>query len=391
MAAKNAATEKQTPEEIISNNTEVILETLGLDISKEELSGSEFITKDSKLLTRAEVMDTYYPTLVSKIVSQEVIKFFRGAKGLNKVFTKEYWVNGLKDIVYLGQLEVNDYGREITIADFNADDPTISEYVIKVDKRKLTKLVRPTSEIITAFTNPAKLTDFVMLLLNQLTDTFEKLFQDEKALILAEGADAPIALVPDVVVDTTDLETEDILKSMSEKIESFETASNEHTAIGLADESLVYSGRKENLVIVYNNKFKQDIKYDVQAKLFHSESALLDLESETIDFSKIKGMDATAADSIKGFIIDKNALLHGFQLDEVGNVINLPKLQTLIENHNWYGYARLENYPVIVFKDVSEPVKSLDSRANFTKYKKVGKDYYKSFTKSAIVAMGLGK
>lgn len=340
-----------------------LLNQIGLKVVKDQYSAEyRMVTERNQVPSGTEITDKYYPALFQHVVIQSIEDQMGPGKLLDGIFTKEQWQNGIKEYLMVGLVDDNDYEKAITIADFNADDPSITGIKFVVDAFKYTKIQMTQSEVLQGFTSPSALESFVGLIIKRMADRFNLNFQNERAKIILGTDDAKIEMNYDTIVDTTGLSTEEVLKLATELVGSLETASADHLA--LTDDSFVYSATKDQLEIVKSNTFNASIEMDIEAKLYGPENlSVLKVQNDTIDFTKIDGVDEAEASAFKLAIIDKRKIKHGLQINGEAWPVKLPKLQILQELHYWYGYAALPNYVSIIFADSPEIPEARDGHA----------------------------
>lgn len=364
-------------------NQIALVKQLGLKLVLDKPTGKYRILTEKGLIPNGqEITDVYYPTLFQKVIAQSVEDQLGKVKGLENVFNRETWENGVKEYSMVGLFTDNDYAKEITIGDLNADDPTMEVLKFAVDQFKYVKAQLTADQVIQAFTTPATLETFVGLILKRLLDTFAVKFQNIKAKIILQQEDALVQIGYDTIVDTTDMSTEEILTLATEIVTGLETASADHLA--LTDDTIVYSADKSNLSIIKGTKFNSEIEMGISAKLFGAENlSILKVENDNLAFDKIAGIDADAASRFKMAIIDKRALKMGLQLNNESWTVKLPKRQQLNEVHYWYGFGALPNYAKIIFQDAAEVP---PAKKGYAPKVYIGKKLYKAIKDNGTIA-----
>ena len=359
--------------QILTDNQVELAKSLDLEVYTDEVSGQHYIVSNGKTLSNADIQDTYYPELISVVVTNEVTRHFRGANLLGSVFTKEDWINGLKRYFYSGLVSDENYSKDISIADFNPADPKNEYFDTQIQFKKMFRLKITILDILTAFTTPSALESFVNNIVGQLVNSLKYFSQNEQTKYLAQTTDAIATYDFDRDVDTTSMDVVAVLNDMRKQIRSYNTASNQHIKIGVADESMVYSGTQDNLIAVFDSNWSADIQDDL-AGVFHKDGLVPNVKVEYIDFSKIKSVDTATLAATKAFLMDKKSIVLGVQLDETNYGINVPKGQKLQELHSWFGYAKLPNFPVVRYADIT-PTEAAKTKktliSNIKKHKKL--------------------
>ncbi len=300
-----------------------------------------------------------YDALFKTVVNQEIINFYRGNPSYGNVFGKEAWMNGLKDFfaqsLYEGQ-ELDNIRNDVVIGDFNADDNEFEQITAKVDTFYRMRWVIPASGFVEVFASPKKLEAFTDARVLQAVNTYDQYIFTQKSKILLNMTGAKLNIVWDKTVNLgteidfaleskTDAKVKDALEKMRIYVGSLATASKTHLAIN--KDKWLYSAKPENLLMIVNNKFNNQISTLVST-LFNKDDVLLNVKKVVVDFSKIEGMTETKADKIKALIIDKNALLVGKQTSLTKQII-LPTVNNLMLSYTWFGFARLKWFAMAKF------------------------------------------
>lgn len=290
-----------------------------------------------------ELNDIYYPSLFQHVVSQAVTDGVRVFALENGVFVKEDWINGIKEFLSNGILTLYDYDKEITIEDFNPADATQNVIKFSIDFEKFASEKISKTKVLQSFTTPATLEAFISQIIKRLSDSFRLFIQNEKAKILANVADAALPVVWDEIVDVSGMTNLDIIELVNHYMISMETASPDWLA--LTDETFIYSATKDDLQVVMRPYLKSALIRE-NASLFNGSSFLTDkiLNAPTIDMVKAGFPDTGHVLNL----MDKRALIIGYQMEDVSWDYKVPKLQNVLELHNWFGFA----YNPVLYKSI---------------------------------------
>ncbi len=309
--------------------------------------------------TGAEI-DHYYSVLFTRIVSQQVFNNFGELDILQGTFSNRPFINGIFEIFYQGLLEVQDYSKEITIKDFNSEENDKYQLSSSITFRKYVKLTIPRQAILTSFTSNQALVDFVEDMIMQIVKTFADYYFKQKAAVLADeklldATKETISPVYDKYINTTGLNIEKKLQLIKQTLLSLQTPSNDH--LGITNPKIKYSSSGDTLYIIFPAKERALIA-SFNAQTYNYEQLGFTVKTKTLDFNLVDDLDKTEAAKISFIILSEKALIQGFQIESASSILNLPKMQSIMETHNWYGFASLPVYPKYMFKEVDSSLET---------------------------------
>lgn len=357
---------------IATDNQKALLKEIGLKW-KDLGYGEGKIVKDSvgeEVPNGTELSDVYYPTLFQHVVSQQVNDGIRGF-ALEGVFLKEDWINGIKEYLSNGISDLYDYDKVITIDDWNPTDPPQNVIKYSIDFLKYSSEKISKVQILQAFTNPSTLEIFVNQIIKRMTDTWRYFLQNEKAKILAGDDSAVLQIVWDEIIDTTGMSTLDVVELATHYMESFKTASPDWLA--LINNKFIYSATPIDIKLIMRPFFKASLARE-SSSLFNYNQLITDKfrNAPTIDLLKA----GIAESGIRLWLMDNGAIREGYQIEDVNWDFRAPKLQRVMEIHNWVGFAAIPTLYKSIWMDVPAP-----EIAKMKKIKGYGKVFKTKLTK----------
>lgn len=332
-----------------------------LDVKK-EFDGKEKIVKvDSEGNYRGTIdpqiadNDIYYSMLYTRIVNQKVQEIMEGgAQLLGNSFNEEEWQNGVKELIFNALPELNDYKTSVSIDEWNPAQSNSYTQVFNIDFRKVSREKFDQLGIISVFTNPAKLGEFVNDRIANLSKAHSLFIQNEQAKILLNDPNAVLKIEYDKTISTAGKSTIEVMRQVNEIGASFQTASNQHIAFGTKDKDIVYSGSIDDLVMIITPSFLGAIQTDVELNQYNPNALVHKVDKFVLDFEKIEGIDQTLAGEILFVLMDKKALMRGYQLKGTNWDYKAPNGQLVREIHNWFGFGRNPIKPIYLFTSKAE-------------------------------------
>ncbi len=358
----------------VNKKASLIAKATNLNVGKDITGNTVYgIRSDFKLPTKREA-DAYYETLYQTIVSQSVVDEMGKLDTLDSQFKKVEMINGIMEIFYQGLLEVEDFNKETTIGDFNADENDKYQLSTRLTFKKKVKLSVPRQELIQAFSSSSRLAGFVDNMILQIARTFDDLFMSHKAQIitdekLIDATSELISPVYDKYFNTTTIKgtpatyVGKLLEKVKQVLMSLATPSNQHLAI--TNPRIKYSGGGDTFTILISSKNRALIA-GWEAVTYNWEKLGITVNTRTIDFDLVDGVTKTEADKIDLVILSSGCLVQGFQVDSYSEVIQTPNMKSLMVLNNWFGYASIPTKPKYMFKQVDATLKGKIDAYNLT-------------------------
>lgn len=371
-------------------NKDIILKTIGLkEVTKNVgtagvVKGLVKDTVGEEVPLGSELLDKYYPDLYQKLIAQEVINIAKSFALEDGVFTKESWPNGIKEYLTVGLLQLFDYGKDITLDDFNPADPNFHDIKFNAPITKYDSVRRTKPQILRAFTNGDTIEAFANQILGELSLTWRNYLQNERNRILVADENATLNIVFDEIVVLEDMETLDRIELFAHYMESFQTNSPDWLA--LTDETFTWSAPKSDIGVIARPYAKAAIGR-ASATLYNYDQIVADKlkNAPSIDSDRA----GTPNTGIYLWIHDNKAYREGYQIENMSWSYNEPKLQTVYELHNWLGFA----YIPTLYKSVWVETQADADRilATYSKNKKVNKVFKTVITKGKEKLINLRK
>lgn len=300
--------------------------------------------------------DVIYAKLYERLLTQSIQTILRKIPSV--IESKENWTNALKEYMRVGVKSGQTYtpNANLALADFNPTMEVIESDVYRLESKLLYSRKYPYADLTNAFLKP-KTRDLLIAKRRDMVLKSYKLdlLKAELPWLLGKsgvaiGGKTLDQIVYDKEVNTYGKTPIESLNMLRDEIAGLKIPSNKHTKFGskAGKESFVYSGDASNLKVIANSIWKNDVA-DKLATLFNKNEVLTKIEMVDYDFSKAEGMTKAETDKIKFILLDKSAIVKGVKLEIVSTTFIMEFL--LERNIFWFGYARLPQYPIILFKD----------------------------------------
>lgn len=310
-----------------------------------------------------------YADLTKKVIAQEVLSWMN-FKEPDTLFynSKEEWIDGLKSYVRqsLFNLEAwKDVTSDLTISDFNAAENDKKELIVQTTEHVYLKYKLYDRELIDAFTNKAKLGEFVAQKIENARQTWMyywiQLYYNFVWAFPTTNTDKPtgkpVIAKPSfdktenpitVSEKTTEAGMKKLLQYIRGVLISLQYPSKSHLA--LDDEKYPYANMNgENLVLLVNKDI-YTLMSNLTAQLFNKNDVLTKLEMRPVDISLIKGYVEADHQNYLCVLYDKRKYRKGVWVDMLTKVTNLPKFRILTEMYTDFGFASLDVFPAYLYK-----------------------------------------
>ncbi len=350
-----------TPEQ----KANLIVRKTGLNENKDFRGNTVYsIRSDFKLPTTREA-DVYYETLYQTVVSQSVVGKMRGLDILESAFETKPMINGILEIFYQGLFEVEDYAKEVTIANFNAEENDKYQLQARIDYKKRTKIKVPREDLIQAFSSTIRLSEFVDNMIMNAVETFKDLYMGYKTRIitdekLIDGSINLISPVYDKYFDTTTIKADkttfipNLMKAVKRLLLSLKTPSNDHLAI--TNPRIKYASGSDKWTGYISPKLYAEIA-EWKAVTFNFEQLNINIEFKPLDYAKVDGVTIAEANKIDIALVSEGALIQGFQIEDYSEVFQVPGMASVMYVNNWFGFATIPTKPKYMFKSIDTAFK----------------------------------
>ena len=354
--------QKPTREE----NLQALVEEMGLQTKKDVHGKDVLVNKDGVPINANpnELADIWYPELQTRIISQSLESLIDEIPLIGKIWTKEDWVNGMKDYIATGQTKLKDYVKETSMDLFNPGVVKSLEKTFKVELRKYASIELNIEQLISAFTTPASLDSFISSQIASLLESFKLFYFDLLMQVLNEeevkvwtqdGTEVKKKFMEyDGKIDVTGLTVLETLKEVRKKIRTLQVPHKGHLA--LADPNFRYQVKSENLVAIFDSNYYSDLE-DEEAKLFNLDRIAPGITKEILDF-ETAGINTNK----KVILADKRKLRFGVQVDNYAWDVKAPQGKLIKELQNHWGIASLPTYGIWAFEGTLASAKAEDKK-----------------------------
>lgn len=337
---------KENVETTLKEQGEAIADEIGLHVEQTKL-GDVLVDSHGNIASEwpSETLSAYHAELNRKVISQEVGNLLNSIDSYFSMFTKETWINGLKNFVFQGLATLSDWTKEVTIEQFNPTDNDIKELYFTRDLKKVVSQKFSIPDLVQAFTNPANLANFTIMRIKTISDTFNDFLQEKHLEIAVNKTGALILPNHQIVVNVPDeATTEEILKGIDYLYKKFSSPFT-FSLPGFVNQKFKTSGA--DLKVFIDLTFKNDVNFDVAAKFFNPEVLGLG-KLITVPFKEKGALVGTTTNAPLAILCASDKMRTGFDV-ELFEELPVPGMQKLINLHNWFGFAALPYKISIIF------------------------------------------